>query len=165
MGTGLRYPSLVTEHGPRQTPRARQPGVFFDPDAGPQPSEDSVIAAPPLLETRPTVDPAPVARPPQPAPQSPVTPQPPAATLTQAETDDAIGKLRVEIDDLDAALVRLVTRRIEVSKEVGRLRMAAGGTRLALAREQAVVARFSAELGETGTSLAMLLLRAGRGRI
>lgn len=85
--------------------------------------------------------------------------------MTQAETDAAIGDLRVEIDAVDAALVELVARRTEISRQVGRLRMAAGGTRLSLAREQAVVARFSAELGETGTSLAMLLLRAGRGRL
>jgi len=85
--------------------------------------------------------------------------------LTQLETDEAIGDLRLEIDAVDAALVELVSRRIQISKQVGRLRMAAGGTRLSLSREQAVVARFSAELGETGTSLAMLLLRAGRGRL
>jgi len=89
----------------------------------------------------------------------------PAEPLTQSETDAAIGDLRVEIDAVDAALVELVARRIQISKQVGRLRMAAGGTRLSLSREQAVVARFSAELGETGTSLAMLLLRAGRGRL
>ena len=100
---------------------------------------------------------------PQHAPRQP--PTAPETPLTQAETDAAIGDLRVEIDAVDAALVELVARRIQISKQVGRLRMAAGGTRLALAREQAVVARFSAELGETGTSLAMLLLRAGRGRL
>jgi len=85
--------------------------------------------------------------------------------MTALQTDEAIGELRMEIDAVDAALVELVARRIQISKQVGRLRMAAGGTRLSLAREQAVVARFSAELGETGTSLAMLLLRAGRGRL
>jgi len=99
-------------------------------------------------------------------PQS--APAPPAAAaspVTQAEAEAAIGDLRVQIDELDAALVALVARRTQISQQVGRLRMAAGGTRLALSREQAVVARFSAELGETGTSLAMLLLRAGRGRL
>lgn len=85
--------------------------------------------------------------------------------LTQGETDAAIGDLRIEIDAVDAAIIELVARRIQISKQVGRLRMAAGGTRVALSREQAVVARFSAELGEIGSSLAMLLLRAGRGRL
>jgi len=104
----------------------------------------------PLDSTAPPGDPGPVSAGP---------------ALTQLQTDDAIGDLRLEIDAVDAALVELVARRIQLSKQVGRLRMAAGGTRLSLAREQAVVARFSAELGETGTSLAMLLLRAGRGRL
>lgn len=101
-------------------------------------------------------------------PQSPNTAGRPVnvpASLSQAEADAAISELRVEIDRVDAALVELVARRTEISRQVGRLRMAAGGTRLSLSREQAVVARFSAELGETGTSLAMLLLRAGRGRL
>ncbi len=99
-------------------------------------------------------------------PQTAVSPPArPASPLTQAETDDAIGDLRAEIDAVDAALVELVARRIQISKQVGRLRMAAGGTRLSLSREQAVVTRFSSALGETGTSLAMLLLRAGRGRL
>lgn len=92
-------------------------------------------------------------------------PADPLSPLTQVETDAVIGDLRVEIDAVDAALIELVARRTEISRQVGRLRMAAGGTRLSLSREQAVVARFSAELGETGTSLAMLLLRAGRGRL
>ncbi len=87
------------------------------------------------------------------------------SVLTQEETDAAIDDLRVEIDAVDAALIELVARRTEISRQVGRLRMASGGTRLSLSREQAVVARFSKALGETGTSLAMLLLRAGRGRL
>jgi len=127
-----------------------------------------VIAAPPLIEassqpdTDQPVDAEPRTQSTQPHSAAPAGPPTP---LTQAETDAAIGDLRVEIDALDAALVELVARRIQISRQVGRLRMAAGGTRLSLSREQAVVARFSAELGETGTSLAMLLLRAGRGRL
>lgn len=89
----------------------------------------------------------------------------PALPLTQAQTHAAIDDLRVEIDAVDGALIELVARRTEISRQVGRLRMASGGTRLSLSREQAVVARFSNALGETGTSLAMLLLRAGRGRL
>jgi len=117
-------------------------------------SQQQSSAAPPVEPTTPP----PTATPPT---ATPLT----ATPLTQVQTDAAIGDLRVEIDAVDAALVDLVARRIQISKQVGRLRMAAGGTRLSLSREQAVVARFSAELGETGTSLAMLLLRAGRGRL
>jgi chorismate mutase len=116
-------------------------------------SQQQSSAAPPVEPTTPPT-------------ATPLTATPLTATpLTQVQTDAAIGDLRVEIDAVDAALVDLVARRIQISKQVGRLRMAAGGTRLSLSREQAVVARFSAELGETGTSLAMLLLRAGRGRL
>ncbi len=158
MGTGLRYLSLLTEHSPRQTPRARQPGVSHSPDAGRQLPEESVIT---MTESQQQSSAAPPVEPTTPPTATPLT----ATPLTQLQTDAAIGDLRVEIDAVDAALVDLVARRIQISKQVGRLRMAAGGTRLSLSREQAVVARFSAELGETGTSLAMLLLRAGRGRL
>ena len=42
-------------------------------------------------------------------------------------------------------------------------RVAAGGTRLVLAREQEILARFREALGADGTQLALLILRAGRG--
>jgi chorismate mutase len=44
-------------------------------------------------------------------------------------------------------------------------RVAAGGTRLVLAREQEILARFRSALGQDGTALAMLILRAGRGKL
>lgn len=124
--------------------------------------EVAPLTAPPLTHSEHQVDAQLMTQSQQPSAGPPVSP---AIPLTQVETDAAIGDLRVEIDAVDAALVELVARRIQISKQVGQLRMAAGGTRLSLSREQAVVARFSAELGETGTSLAMLLLRAGRGRL
>lgn len=108
---------------------------------------------------------------PQTATDSPAAPSPVGSDQAGSDqagrdqADTAIGELRVEIDAVDSALIELVARRTEISRQVGRLRMASGGTRLSLSREQAIVARFSAELGETGTSLAMLLLRAGRGRL
>jgi chorismate mutase len=43
--------------------------------------------------------------------------------------------------------------------------MAAGGTRLVLAREQAILDRYRESLGADGTRLAMLVLRAGRGSL
>lgn len=77
-----------------------------------------------------------------------------------------IGELRAEIDACDAEIIRLVQRRLEVSREIGQLRKAAGGTRLSLAREQAVLATFSAALGPAdGTALGMMLLRRGRGAL
>jgi chorismate mutase len=88
----------------------------------------------------------------------------PAGTAA-ADPADRIGELRSEIDACDAALIELVQRRLVVSKEIGALRAASGGTRLSLAREQQVLARFRDALGPDGASLGMLLLRQGRGRL
>ncbi|CAN5712871.1 MAG: chorismate mutase [Geodermatophilaceae bacterium] len=82
-----------------------------------------------------------------------------------APVDDRIDDLRTAISGIDGEIVELVARRITLSREVGALRMAAGGTRLALSREQVIVDRFTAALGADGTALAMLLLRASRGRL
>jgi chorismate mutase len=77
-----------------------------------------------------------------------------------AEIDD----LRREIDELDSAILAAVKRRTEVSKLIGKARMASGGTRLVHSREMKVIERYS-ELGPDGKDLAMLLLRMGRGRL
>jgi chorismate mutase len=92
------------------------------------------------------------------------------STTTAPDTavDDAtarIGELRTEIDSCDAAIIELVQRRLAVSREIGQLRAAAGGTRLSLAREQQVLAKFQAALGADGAALGMMLLRQGRGRL
>ena len=78
-------------------------------------------------------------------------------------TDTDLTPLRNRINDIDEAIIQLWKERSQVSKEVGKARMAAGGTRLALAREHQICERFRQELGEDGTQLALLLLRAGRG--
>jgi chorismate mutase len=77
---------------------------------------------------------------------------------------EEIAELRVEIDHLDAEILRLVKRRSEVSRLIGAARMAAGGPRIVYNREMAVLARFR-ELGAEGRELGMLLLRLGRGRL
>jgi chorismate mutase len=77
-----------------------------------------------------------------------------------ADIDD----LRREIDQLDAAILDAVKRRTEVSKLIGKARMASGGTRLVHSREMKVIERYS-DLGPDGKDLAMLLLRLGRGRL
>ena len=69
-----------------------------------------------------------------------------------------------EIDRLDAEILAAVKRRTEVSQEIGKARMASGGTRLVHSREMKVIERYS-ELGPEGKDLAMLLLRLGRGRL
>lgn len=91
-----------------------------------------------------------------------------AATVPAAVTGsevDRIGELRQEIDACDAAIIELVQRRLAVSQEIGAVRKASGGTRLNLAREQQVLARFQAALGPDGAALGMMLLRQGRGRL
>ena len=64
-----------------------------------------------------------------------------------------------------ATAQELVQRRLAISREIGALRAASGGTRLSLAREQQVLSRFRAALGPDGAALGMMLLRQGRGRL
>ena len=75
---------------------------------------------------------------------------------------DDIDELRVEIDRMDAVILAAIQRRSAVSKKIGANRMANGGPRLVHSREVKVLDRFSA-LGSEGHTLAMLLLRLGRG--
>ena len=82
----------------------------------------------------------------------------------ETEPRPDIDDLRHEIDRLDAEILAAVKRRTEVSQEIGRARMASGGTRLVHSREMKVIERYS-ELGPDGKDLAMLLLRLGRGRL
>ena len=93
-----------------------------------------------------------------------VTPSP-TASPTAAGPTERIGELRGAIDACDAAIIELVRRRLEISQEIGTLRKASGGTRLSLAREQQVLARFQDALGPDGATLGMMLLRQGRGRL
>ena len=76
-----------------------------------------------------------------------------------ADTEQAadIDGLRQEIDRLDAEILAAVKRRAEVSRAIGKARMASGGTRLVHSREMKVIERYS-ELGPEGKDLAMLLL-------
>jgi chorismate mutase len=85
-----------------------------------------------------------------------------AQTDTPAERVDA---LRRRIDEVDAAIIALWQERAELSREIGAARMASGGTRLVLAREQAILDRYRESLGADGTHLGMLVLRAGRGSL
>jgi chorismate mutase len=88
-----------------------------------------------------------------------------AAVHDATDPSARIGELRGQIDSCDAEIIELVQRRLGISREIGRLRAAAGGTRLSLAREQQVLAKFQSALGPDGTALGMMLLRQGRGRL
>lgn len=86
---------------------------------------------------------------------------------TGAETplaEEEIAELRMEIDRLDSQILAAIRRRTEISRMIGRTRMASGGVRLVHSREMKVIDRFS-ELGSEGHTLAMLLLRLGRGHL
>jgi chorismate mutase len=74
-----------------------------------------------------------------------------------------IAQLRARIDEIDATMIALWRERADLSQQVGAVRVASGGTRLALAREREILDRFRQELGSVGTQLALLVLRAGRG--
>jgi len=93
---------------------------------------------------------------------SPITTSSSESPLPASEAE--IAELRKEIDRLDAEILAAVKRRSEVSQIIGRTRMASGGPRLVHSREMKVLERFS-ELGQEGHTLAMLLLRLGRGRL
>jgi chorismate mutase len=82
--------------------------------------------------------------------------------MNSTEAAPDINALRDEIDHLDAELLRLVKRRVEVSKLIGAARMAAGGTRIVHNREIDVINRYK-DLGPEGRDLAMILLKLGRG--
>ncbi|MCV6976236.1 chorismate mutase [Mycobacterium bourgelatii] len=84
--------------------------------------------------------------------------------MIDTETLPSIDELREEIDRLDREILAAVKRRAEVSRAIGKVRMASGGTRLVHNREMQVIERYS-ELGPEGKDLAMLLLRLGRGRL
>jgi chorismate mutase len=74
-----------------------------------------------------------------------------------------IGVMRRRIDEIDDELIRLWRERARLSQHIGARRIAAGGTRLVLSREEVVLRRFRDGLGSEGVRLALLLLQAGRG--
>ena len=71
---------------------------------------------------------------------------------------------RERIDALDRQIAELVLRRIEVSKQIQAARIAEGGRRVDVRRENEIIARYSGTLGRPGTAIAMALLELGRGR-
>ncbi|HEX3811815.1 MAG TPA: chorismate mutase [Mycobacteriales bacterium] len=80
-------------------------------------------------------------------------------------TTDLIPSLRSQIDDLDARIIELVSRRAELSRQVQEQRIAGGGLRLELDRERAILRTYATALGEPGTSLADAVLRTCRGAL
>ncbi len=85
--------------------------------------------------------------------------------MNTTAADQHIGALRQRIDEIDSTIIRLWQERAAISQEVGATRVASGGTRLVLSREREILDRFREALGADGTQLALLILRAGRGRL
>ncbi|MEU4423920.1 chorismate mutase [Actinoplanes sp. NPDC024001] len=81
----------------------------------------------------------------------------------QEPAAERIREMRERINEIDQAIIDLWLERASLSQEVGKTRMASGGTRLVLAREREIVERFRTALGPDGTQVALLLLRSGRG--
>jgi chorismate mutase len=84
-------------------------------------------------------------------------------TADATEAAEQIAGLRERLDEIDAKIVELWLERAAISQEVGRTRVASGGTRLVLNRENEILERYRAQLGADGVQLALLILRAGRG--
>jgi chorismate mutase len=80
------------------------------------------------------------------------------------QDQDGIEALRLEIDAIDAELVRLIKRRTAISGAIGTARKSLGGPRIVYSREMAILERFR-ELGPAGTDLGLMLLSMGRGRL
>jgi len=74
-----------------------------------------------------------------------------------------IADMRRRIDMVDEAIIQLWQERTSISRRIGSIRLETGGTRVVLSREQQVIERFHAGLGVDGTTIALLVLRAGRG--
>ena len=87
------------------------------------------------------------------------------AGAENAGADEHIAGLRRRLDEIDQKLIELWRERAEISHEVGVTRVAAGGTRLVLSRENEILTRFRDALGPDGAQLALLILRAGRGKL
>lgn len=83
--------------------------------------------------------------------------------VPEAAVDQDIAVMRQRIDEIDQAIMALWRERARLSGRIGAARLAAGGTRLVLSREQQVLRRFREGIGSEGVQLALLLLRAGRG--
>ena len=89
----------------------------------------------------------------------------PAGDVVATIVDDpaAIDTLRGQIDALDTAISRLVAERAQLSRRIQAARMNAGGTRVELGRERAILDHYRGVLGSDGAALGEAVLRVCRG--
>ncbi len=95
-----------------------------------------------------------------------------STTETADPTDDAtnsvadvgdIDTLRGQIDELDATIASLINERAQLSRRIQTARVSAGGTRIQLGRERAVIDHYRTAIGAEGPQFAEAVLRACRG--
>ena len=80
-----------------------------------------------------------------------------------ANSATMIETLRGQIDALDTAIARLVAERAQLSRRIQAARMNAGGTRIELGRERAIIDHYRSALGAEGAPVGEAVLRACRG--
>jgi len=90
-------------------------------------------------------------------------PQPSAAPESTDSAETTIPTLRLQIDAVDEALIRLVAERARLSKRVQAARISGGGTRVELGRERVILDAYRTGLGADGAQLADAILRVCRG--
>lgn len=79
--------------------------------------------------------------------------------------DQIIDDLRRQIDRFDAEIVRLVSERAKVAELIQQVRIRAGGTRIELQREAAIILHYRKELGKEGAAMGEAVLRICRGAL
>ena len=87
---------------------------------------------------------------------------PPPAAPAPAPAD-VITQQRERINDLDRQIVDLLAQRKEASEAVQRARTSTGGGRVDPAREQVIIDKYRAKLGDGGEKIAKAMLEAFRG--
>jgi chorismate mutase len=79
------------------------------------------------------------------------------------DSADEIDSLRTSIDEIDAQLIELINFRKEVSRQIQEHRIANGGARIDITRENKILQKYSEDLdGRRGVSLAMKILEMCR---
>jgi chorismate mutase len=82
----------------------------------------------------------------------------------EPDLEQQLAAYREHVDQLDDELLALVARRREVSRQIQRARVAAGGPRIQHGREREILGRYRDALGADGSRLALLVLEICRGR-
>jgi chorismate mutase len=86
-----------------------------------------------------------------------------ASSPSSDDPTAVIDTLRGQIDALDTAIGRLIAERAQLSRRIQTARVNAGGTRIELGRERAILDHYRTALGPAGPAVADAVLRACRG--